>query len=77
MNRTYVFNKPPGLNNEVINTFDLKKVLSNDRTTILQNEEMRFSIDSKVIRVLLFDQNNTALLEKLRNYFYGDAYEKL
>lgn len=56
---------------------DLKKILSNDRTTIYQNNNMRLSVDEKHIRVLLFDESNTSLLEKLREYFYGYEYKRI
>lgn len=56
---------------------DLKKILSNSRTVIYQSNEMRLSIDEKVVRVMLFDKNNDALLEKIREFFYGEKYAQL
>ena len=77
MINSYVFKKEANLIKHSIHKFDLKKILENDRTTIYQNAEMRFSIDQSVIRVLIFDETNQLLLETLRNDFYGKAYEKL
>ena len=75
MTKSYNFLLPNNFNENTIHMFNLRKVLANDRTTIFQNDEMRFCIDSgKVVRVLLFDENNNILLEKLRNYFYGEEY---
>lgn len=56
---------------------NLKKVLSNDRTTIFQNSDMRLSVDKKHVRVLLFNNKNEMLLEYIREYFYGEEYKRL
>lgn len=56
---------------------NLQKILSNSRTTIYQNEEMRLCIDEKIVRIKLFDNNNYKLIEKLREFFYGEEYKKL
>ena len=72
----YVFQLPTDSKENLINVFNLHKILENSRTTILQNDEMRFSIDKKYVRVKFFGNDNQYLLEKLRNYFYGDTYEK-
>lgn len=77
MIKSCVFQLPTNSKEKMINTFELKQVLSNNRTSIFQNEEMRFCIDKKVVRVVLFDKDNVVLLEKLRRYFYGEEYEKL
>ncbi|MBD5395898.1 MAG: hypothetical protein HDR71_16925 [Lachnospiraceae bacterium] len=67
----------PANSNDMIYKFNLNQLLTNSRTSIYQNDFARFSIDNKVVRVLLFDENNIDLLEQIRTYFYGDAYEKL
>ena len=76
MTNNYVF-RLPNYSNDMIKTFNLNKVLSNSRTSIYQNCNARFSIDNNVVRVLLFDDNNLHLLEKIRTYFYGEQYEKI
>lgn len=55
---------------------NFKKILSNDRTTIYENSDMRLCFDSKVIRIVLFN-NNIVLLERLREYFYGEEYKRI
>lgn len=72
---SFVFRLPAD-NNDMIHKFKPKNILNNSRTSIYQNNFARFSIDKKVIRVLLFDENNKTLLEEIRNYFYGEEYEK-
>lgn len=62
--------------NEIIKKFELKKILSNNRTSIYQNDEMRFSFDKNVVRVLTFDDNEN-MKEKLYRYFYGKQYEQI
>lgn len=76
MNKTCVFQKPTASNDNlnIIHKFSLDKILENKRTTIYCNEEMRVSIDKNVIRILIFDSDNTNLIEKLRGYFYGNEY---
>ena len=61
----------------MVHKFNLNEVLKNTRTSIYQNEYARFSIDRQVVRVLLYDDQNIDLLEKIRNYFYGEEYERL
>lgn len=77
MIKTCVFRKPTVSNDnfDIIHRFNLNKLLSNNRTSIYSNDEMRVSIDKKVIRVLIYDDRNITLLEKLRGYFYGDEYQ--
>lgn len=81
MNESFVFKIPTASKynqNFVYDLgFGLHKILSNDRTTIYQNNEMRLCVDEKVIRVMLFDKTNHDLLEKLREFFYGENYRKL
>lgn len=77
MNKSYVFRPLNNTDNsQLIHKFGLNYVLSNGRTSIYENSNMRLSIDKKVIRVLLFDDNKI-LLENLRNYFYGEEYTKI
>ena len=61
----------------MVHKFNLNEVLKNKRTSIYQNEYVRVSIDKQVVRVLLFDEKNIDLLEKMRKYFYGEEYERL
>lgn len=75
MIKSYVFHLPKNSKEKIINAFNLKKIASSDTTDIFQNDDMRFSVEKKVIRVLLFDKNNVILLEKLRNYFYDEEYK--
>lgn len=62
---------------DMVHTFNLNSVIKNARTSIYQNEYARFSIDKKVVRVLLYDDQNIDQLEKIRSYFYGEEYDKL
>lgn len=75
MTNSYVFLLPND-SEDMIHKFNLKMVLSNSRTSIYQNEFARFSIDNKVVRVLIYNKDNNIQLEKIREYFYGDDYEK-
>ena len=75
MIKNCVFQLPANSKENMINTFHLQHIVSNNRTSIFENNEMRFSIDAKVVRVVLFDGKNTSLLEKLKKYFYGEEYE--
>lgn len=77
MNNYFVFHRlTEAKMTQFIHTFNLKKILSNSRTTIYENKNMRVSSDKKVVRVLLFSEDQT-LLEQLRNTFYGEKYAKL
>lgn len=76
MNKNCVFRKPSN-SNDMIHFFSLNKILTNSRTSIYENDQMRFSIDSRVVRVLIYDASNKELIEKIRTYFYGEKYEKL
>lgn len=69
MIKNYVFSLPPDPN-DIIHTFNLKKIKNTDRTSIYENSLSRFSIDKNVVRVLLFDANNAEFIEIIRNYFY-------
>ena len=77
MIKNCVFRLPANSKEDMISTFNLQPILSNGRTSIFQNNEMRFCIDKKVVRIILFDDSNMILLEKLRKYFYGEEYERL
>lgn len=77
MIKNCVFQLSTNSKENMIQTFDLHQITSNNRTSIFQNEEMRFCIDKKVVRVVLFDKDNEILLDKLRKYFYGEKYERL
>ncbi len=81
MGKTYMFRIPTTCKDKYqlvkeLN-LDLKYVVSNQRTAIYQNSDMRLSLDKTVARVLLFDGNNRTLLEKIRKYFYGEEYMAL
>ena len=65
MIKTCVFQLPNN-SKEMIHQFKLNKILSNSRTSIFENESMRFCIDSKVVRVLLYNGNDNELLEQVR-----------
>lgn len=73
MTKSLVFNLPSD-SVDMVHIFKLEKLLSNARTSIYQNDDMRLSIDTKVVRVLLFNENNANLLEQIRKYFYGEDY---
>lgn len=73
MTKSCVFHLPLD-SDKTIHNFKLKKILSNDRTSIYENESMRFSFDRKVLRVLIFDANEDKV-NNLYNYFYGEQYE--
>ena len=63
---------------DVISKFNLKLILSNKRTTIYENDQMRLCNDgNNIIRVQLFDNSNKKLLEELREYFYGKDYVEI
>lgn len=59
---------------KIIENFNLTKITSNDRTSIYQNDKMRFSFDKKVLRILVFNDNKDTT-NILYNYFYGEQYE--
>ena len=74
MTKSFVFYSPLD-SDKVIKRFNLKKIVSNDRTSIYQNETMRFSFDKKVIRVLVYRECKDTK-DILYNYFYGEQYAK-
>lgn len=71
MIKTYVFHKPTASSGvfDIINKLNLNKLLENKRTSIYCNDQMRMSVDKKVIRVLVYDDKNTNLIEKIRGCF--------
>lgn len=73
ISRSHVFHIPTDSNN-IIARFKLKKIVSNDRTTIYENGNLRFSFDDKVVRVLFFDDKQSTL-DEVYSYFYGEQYE--
>lgn len=76
MTKHFVFLKPTDSKENMLEHFNLHKILfSNDRTTIYQNDTMRFSIDESVVRVTIF-KTDDILVDKLRSFFYGKSYAK-
>lgn len=72
MYKQMVFCKPPTLDKTVIkNLFNLKEVFENERTCILENDEVSISIDKKVIRTFIYDDKNIEMVDKIEEYFYG------
>lgn len=72
MNKTLYFRLPSQAKlRKIINEMKLSQILHNNRTCIYENGEMRMSVDETVARILLYDDQNDLLLEKMRNYFYG------
>ena len=72
-----LFTKPLFLKKYVvINEFNLKFVFENDRTAIYENDDVQFSFDKKVIRVLLYDSNNNELKNKIQDYFYEKKWKR-
>ena len=70
MSKNYIFRLPLD-SSAVIKRFKLEKKLSNDLTTIYQNDEMRFSFDQNVLRILVFNDSEKKKNE-LYDYFYGE-----
>lgn len=78
MNKKCVFRLPDNTTKDnAIKVFGLQKILNNDRTAIFENSEMRFCFDKSVVRVMIFDGENKNLLKQIKNYFYGEKYERL
>lgn len=74
MTKRFVFRLPDGSKDNMISTFNLKERLSNNRATIYENSEVRFSINNKTIRVIVFDEDNLKLQNSLKQFFYGEEY---
>lgn len=71
-----IFLRPRFLKKEkVIDEFNLDFKSESKRTSIYQNEDVRFSFDKKIIRVLLYNRNNTELKRKIENYFYKKEWK--
>ena len=71
MYRQLVFQKPPMLNKkQILEKFKLIEVFNNKRTCILENDDISFSIDKKVIRVFLYNDKDKVLLNTVKDYFY-------
>ena len=79
MNKVCIFKTPfdSKEKSKIIEKFALKERIKSCRVDIYENEEMRVSIEKVITRVLIYDGNNTNLLERLREFFYGEEYSKL
>lgn len=77
MNKSCVFLRPDNSENDIARKFNLYNLVKNSRLSIFENEQMRFSIGNKVIYVTFFDEKNEKLIEKVKNYFYGEEYENM
>lgn len=73
MDKSFVFYSPLD-SDKIIKKFNLTKITSNERTSIYQNDKMRFSFDKKVLRILVFNDSKD-ITNTLYNYFYGGQYE--
>ena len=79
MSRSMVFKlKCKDKLDDLLLTFKLIKEFENDDKVIYENNDMRVSYDKGcVVRVLVFNGNNETLVEKLREYFYGEEYKNI
>lgn len=66
--KNYVFQMPLD-RLTVIKAFTVEKLMENDRTVIYQNKSLRMAFDKKVVRVLVFQEDET-IERKLYRYFY-------
>ena len=55
---------------QILEKFKLIEVFNNKRTCILENDDISFSIDKKVIRVFLYNDKDKVLLNTVKDYFY-------
>jgi len=70
-----VFKKPKmDITDELVYKFGLKYITKNLRTSIYGNSKVRFSIDSKVIRVNIFNEDDQGLKRIIQEYFYDKQY---
>ncbi len=69
------FTKPFHKEQIIIKEFGLNLVLKNKRTSIYENEDVRFSFDKKVVRVLLYNNKNVELKQRIQNYFYEKQWK--
>ena len=72
MNEYLVFSKETLDVEKLIADFNLHHILTNDRTAIYENKDMRVSIDEMVIRVLVFKRYKRELTECVKEYFYNN-----
>lgn len=72
MYSTMVFERPSIKESVITKEFDLRFVLKNERTTIYENKDARFSFDKSVIRVMIYDGNNRKLTHRVEDYFYNE-----
>lgn len=73
MNEYLVFLKKSLDVEKLITDFNLHHILTNDRTAIYENKDMRVSIDEMVIRVLVFKRYKRELTECVKEYFYNNC----
>lgn len=59
-----------------VDEFNLNFVFKNDRTAIYENDDVRFSFDKKVIRVLLYNGRNKELKHRIQDYFYEKQWKQ-
>lgn len=72
MYKQLVFAKPSKFSKYIVSDlFDVQEVLNNERTCILENDDVALSIDKKVIRVFIYDACNKKLQKSIEDYFYG------
>jgi len=69
------FIKPFHKEHIIANEFGLNLVLKNKRISIYENEDVRFSFDKKVVRVLLYNNKNIELKQRIKNYFYEKQWK--
>ena len=72
-----VFLRPKDSKEEIAKRFKLKSIVKNQRAEIFQNDDMRFNVQNKVIYVTFFENENKTLIENVKNYFYGEEYERI
>ena len=73
MNEYLVFLKKSLDVEKLITDFNLHHILTNDRTAIYENKDVRVSIDEMVIRVLVFKRYKRELTECVKEYFYNNC----
>lgn len=71
MYSTMVFKRPSIEDKIITEKFDLDFVMKNDRTTIYESKNARFSFDKSVIRVMVYDGKNRALTNEIEEFFYN------
>ena len=72
MNEYLVFSKKTIDIEKLITDFNLHHILTNNRTVIYENKDMRVSIDKMVIRVMVFEGYKRELIERVKEYFYNN-----